>query len=118
MSTWQSDVVERADVRVRQLRDGLRLALEALPRVGRRGDLGRQNLDGDDAIEARVAGFVDLAHPARADGRLNLIGPETCSGREPHAESLHNRRRHRGGCRSMSAVQFVTTATGCSPARA
>ena len=36
-----SDVIERADVRVRQLRDGLRLALETLPRVGRRGDLGR-----------------------------------------------------------------------------
>jgi hypothetical protein len=49
-------------MRVIERGDGARFALEAVavPR--------RQLLDGDDAIEARVAGLVDLAHPARAEG--------------------------------------------------
>ena len=53
-----------------------RLALEALPqlRVGRQV-LG-QHLDGDGALEARVARPVDLAHAARADRREDFVGAE------------------------------------------
>jgi len=33
---------------------------------------GRQNLDGDEAVEARVLGAVDFAHASHADGRDDL----------------------------------------------
>jgi hypothetical protein len=52
-------------VRVRELRDRLRLALETLARLGG-GEVVREDLDGDGALEARVASAVDLPHPARA----------------------------------------------------
>ena len=55
------DVMERANVRVVQAGDGLRLALEPLLQVGVRGDVLRQYLDGDRAVQAGVAGLVDLA---------------------------------------------------------
>ena len=50
-----ADVVERADVRMRERRDGARFALEALrrSRIGR--ERRRQDLDRDGASEARVA---------------------------------------------------------------
>ena len=35
----------------------------------------RQNFDGDDAVQARVAGAVHLAHPARANGGEDFVGP-------------------------------------------
>ncbi len=59
-----ADVVERADVRVVQAGDGLRLALEASAAFGVGTEFGQQNLDRDRAVEPRVAGLVDLAHPA------------------------------------------------------
>ena len=56
-----ANIVERADVGVRQLRDRARLAVEALTelRIACQG-LG-QDLDRDDAIEPRVARSVDFA---------------------------------------------------------
>jgi hypothetical protein len=64
-------------MRVLQRRDRLRLAIEALLRRRVVRPLGRQHFDRDDAIEARVAGFVDLAHAARAEGAENLVGAES-----------------------------------------
>jgi hypothetical protein len=71
-----ADIMERADVRVVQPGDGLRLTLEpgAAIRVG--AQLGGQHFDGHTAVEPRVLRLVDLAHPARADGGLNLIGSQ------------------------------------------
>jgi hypothetical protein len=43
------------------------LALEPRPQIVIAGDLTRQNLDRDRPLEARIACFVDLTHPARAD---------------------------------------------------
>jgi hypothetical protein len=43
--------------------NGVRLAFEAL------GELFRGNLDGDSAVEARIARLVHLAHATGADGR-------------------------------------------------
>ncbi len=61
------DVVQRADVWMIQCGDGARLTLEALARLGVVGEARGQDLDRHRAIESRVARFVDLAHPARAD---------------------------------------------------
>ena len=64
-----ADVVERADVRVRELRDRLRLALEPLAQLRRGGHVRRQDLDGDVAPQARVLRAVNLAHAPGARGR-------------------------------------------------
>ena len=72
------DIVERADVGMIQRRDSARFALESF------AELGLGNLDRDDAIEARVAGLVHLAHAARADGRKDFVRAEFFAGRERH----------------------------------
>ena len=68
-------VEERADVRVRELRDRLRFSLQPLARLGRRGQPRRQDLDRDLAAEPRVFGAVDLAHPAAPIGARISYGP-------------------------------------------
>src|SRR5262249_52236162 len=77
-----ADVVDGEDVRVRQRRDRLRLALEARERVGIGGQLRDEDLDGDVAIEPRIARAVDVAHPARAEVGEDFVRPETCAGRK------------------------------------
>ena len=72
-----ADVVHHADVRMGERGDGARLTLEAQPSLGIRGEIRRQDLDGDGPIEPRVAGLVDLAHAASAERRLKLIRAET-----------------------------------------
>ena len=81
-----ADVVERADVRVVQAGDGLRFALEAGAAVRVGADLGREDLDGDGAVEAGVAGLVDLAHAAGADGGEDLVRAEAGTRREGHGD--------------------------------
>ena len=68
------DVVELADVRMIQRRHGARFALEAF------GELLLGDLDGDDAVEPRVARLPHLAHAARADGARISYGPSRSPG--------------------------------------
>lgn len=49
-------------------RDGFGLALEALARRHVRGQCAGQHLDGDNAIEPRVAAAKHFAHTAGTDG--------------------------------------------------
>ena len=70
------DVEQRADVGVVEGRDRLRLALEALAAGLVLCEAGRQDLDRDAAVEARVAPAPDLAHPTGADRVLQLEGAE------------------------------------------
>ena len=56
-----AEVVDLHDVGVRQPRDRLRLATEALHEVGRGVE---HHLDGDGAIELGIAPAIDRAHPA------------------------------------------------------
>ena len=85
------DVVERADVRMRQLRDGPRLALEALAAARVVGEIAGEHLDRDVAIEPRVARAIDLAHAAGAER------PEDLERAEPAARTQS--RRCAVGCR-------------------
>ena len=71
-----ADVVQRADVRMGQLRDRARFAIEALAELRIGGERGGQHLDGDRAVEPRVARAIDLAHPAGAEGRQDLVRAE------------------------------------------
>jgi len=66
----RTDVVDLADVRMIQLGDGFGFAFKAFAE----GGLG--DFDGYDAVQARIAGAVDLAHAARADGGEDFVGAE------------------------------------------
>ena len=79
-----SHVVERADVGMRELRDRLGLPLETLPKIPAPGESVRQHLDRDDPLEPRVPRPIDLSHPARAEGREDLVGAETGADGECH----------------------------------
>ena len=70
------DVVERADMRVRKLRDRAGLALEALAHLFGGGETFRKDFDRDASIEAGVARPVDLAHAARSEQREDLVRPQ------------------------------------------
>ena len=74
-----ADVVQRTDVRVIQRGDGARFTVEALPELRIGCELRGENLDGDDAVEPRIAGPIDLAHAAGAKGGLNLVWAEPVS---------------------------------------
>ena len=69
-------VVERADVRMIEPRDGPGFALEALAPVRLIGGLGRQDLDGDRASHARVERAIHLAHATPAEERDDLVRTE------------------------------------------
>ena len=79
-----ADVVEDADVRMRQARDRPRLALEAFAEAGARGEMRREDFDGDGAVEPRVDGAVHLAHPAGPDRRLDLVRSDAGPGAQRH----------------------------------
>jgi hypothetical protein len=79
-----ADVVKGADVRMLEGGDRAGFALEAVSRLGGLGDIRGQHLDGDVAIEPRVARLVDLAHAARADRGDDLVRSQACTSRECH----------------------------------
>ena len=54
--------------------------LEAAQALGVGGEGGGQNLDGDVASEARIAGAIDLAHAACADERDDFVGTDVYAG--------------------------------------
>src|SRR6185503_17980173 len=69
----RADVVERADIRVIEVRDHARFALEAHDRTGVGAGVVRKKLDRHLAAEPRVFGFVDDTHAAGAEPRKNLV---------------------------------------------
>src|SRR5688572_11234579 len=58
----QAYVVKRADVWVVEAGDDFCLTLEPIAAVAIGSEMRRQDLDGDDAIQPRVARAVDLSH--------------------------------------------------------
>ena len=74
------DVVQLTDVRMVQGRDGPRFVFESTQAIRVIGDRRREHLDGDCAIEPRVAGFVDLTHPAGAKERDDFVRAEPRAG--------------------------------------
>jgi hypothetical protein len=62
----------------------LRLSLEAHQAIGiGREQLG-QDLDGDIAVEVRIARAIDLAHAARAEGGDEFMGAKTGAAAQRH----------------------------------
>ncbi|MEZ4386787.1 MAG: hypothetical protein R3D98_04295 [Candidatus Krumholzibacteriia bacterium] len=65
--------VDAGDVLVLQAREQARLPLEPAAAIGITGDVAGQDLEGDVAFEARVAGAIDLAHAAAADELFDAV---------------------------------------------
>jgi hypothetical protein len=79
-----AEIVDGEDVRMRQGGDRLGFPLEARARFRVAREMLWQDLDRDVAIQLRVAGAIDLSHPARAQRRQNLVRAEASSGRQRH----------------------------------
>ena len=67
-----------------QRRGSPRFLLEALQAFRIGGERGRQHFDGHVAAEPRVARAVDLAHPAGANEREDIVGAEASAGSQGH----------------------------------
>jgi hypothetical protein len=72
-------------------RDGLGFTIETLPCVRIGGQGRREDLDRNGAIQARVARFVDLPHPAGAGAGEDLVGAELGTNRERHQVATSSR---------------------------
>jgi hypothetical protein len=68
-----AELVDRDDVRVLEAGRRPGLAEEAFPHPGLRQDVRQHGLEGDDAVEDRVPGLVDRAHPTAAKLGENLV---------------------------------------------
>ena len=78
-----TDVVQRADVRMVQARDGSCLAFEPLLVSGVVGEL-REDLDSNRALEPCISRTVNLSHSAHAKKGDNLIRSQTRSRGQCH----------------------------------
>jgi hypothetical protein len=84
LAGFNADVVNGDDVGVVERGDGAGFALKAAAQIGAGGDFFAEDLDGDVAIKARIAGAVNFAHAADAENRLDLIVAESGVGGEGH----------------------------------
>ena len=112
--------IDRPDVRVIEGRQHLRLPPEARQALGIRAvELG-QDLQRDVAVELGVARPIDLAHAARAEGRLDLVGAEAGAGGEGHLAAEHGIDRRWHTCRTSiqlerAAMEPIRDAESPSP---
>ena len=96
--------VDLRDVRMIERREHPRFSPEAGEAIGIAGDRGQQDFDRDLAIERRVAGLIDLAHPARADPRRELIRADALPLEVPCRPGVvapHHRRRLEKALRAL-----------------
>ena len=70
------DAEQLCDVRMIERGQRLGFTLEARETVRIGGEQLRQDLQRDVTAQPRVAGSIDFAHPAGADGAEDLIGAE------------------------------------------
>ena len=70
---------------MRELGDDARFPIEALAELWIAGEALRQDFDRHRAIEARVTGSVDLAHPPCAKRAEDFIRAESGAGGKCHA---------------------------------
>jgi len=90
--TVMPELVNRQDVGVVERGDGAGLALEALQPLGLTGQRLGEDLDRHLATQPRVESAVDLTHPAGAERRHDLIGPEPIPWLQRHLDAPGQRR--------------------------
>ena len=79
-----ADVVNAENIGMAECGDGTGFLLETPEAVGIGGEGGGQNLDGDIASQALIAGAVNLAHSASTDECNEFVGSEFRTGSERH----------------------------------
>jgi len=84
-------VMDGDDVRVLQGGGGAGLQDKALLVVGVGGELDRQNLDGDLALQAGLVGAVDGAHAAQADQFFKDVLAQPLAGQPADVDRCHAR---------------------------
>src|SRR5450631_1817273 len=83
-SVLMADVMQGTDVGMVQRRNHPRFAIETVLGLRVVGKMGRQNLDGNGAVKAGVAGTVDFSHSASAKGSEDFVRSELRAGGEGH----------------------------------
>ncbi len=109
-----ADVDHLHDVRVVELRDGARLAAEALELLGVAGDRPQHQFDRDAALEHDVERPVDVRHPARTDLRIEAVtvGENRRAGsRHPAILARSAAQRHHPLQRRRSQGVYAASAT-------
>jgi hypothetical protein len=81
-ATFMANVVKGADVRMIQRRDCAGFTLKSLMNSRVIRDTCGQHLDGNCPVQARVAGAINLAHAACAEGADDFVRAEAPTGRE------------------------------------
>ena len=76
--------VDLSDVRMVERSEHLCLALEAREPIAVAREMLRQHLDGDIALQLRIAGAIDLAHAAGTERRDDFVRAKAGPGRERH----------------------------------
>ena len=71
-----ANIVQRANIRMIERRDGTGFAVEALLSFGTLRKMVGKDFDRDRAIESRIERTIDFAHTTRTQRGLNLVGPE------------------------------------------
>src|SRR3990172_581902 len=77
-------VVDGHNVRMIELGDGARFALEALAELGILGEVRRENFDSDVALQAGLVGFVDARHAAFAQKLKDFVLAECAADQIVH----------------------------------
>lgn len=95
-AVFLGDVVDGDDVRVVQRRRRSCLALATIERGAIRGDGVGKYLQRHVALEAQVAGAIDLAHAAGPDPFDDLVLSEFCAARGHEARPAAIRQLFRG----------------------
>ena len=78
-SILRPDIMNRQKIGMAQSSQDLRLLLEAAQPLFLSAEFGGQNLDGDRAVEPRIASAVNLAHAALADQAVDLVRAQALS---------------------------------------
>jgi len=108
------ELVQRCDVGMVQRGERARFAPEPCHAVGVVADVGIDDLDGDVALQHRVAGAIHLAHATRAEAAENLIPAEA----RPWCQR-HGRRDYRWlivySCRQTMRPILCTLAVAMLP---
>ena len=74
-----ADVVDGEQIWMVERGGGARLLLESPHAIGIADNVRQQDFESDLAAQPRVVGAIDLAHPARAERRLDLVGTDSCA---------------------------------------
>ena len=107
-------------VRVVEGGRGPRFLLEALQALGARRERGRQDLDGDVALEAGVAGEINLTHATGAKGLTDFVGTEPPAGRKSQRAIIASSSGRYGYCWRNASIgsTFAARRAGRQPASA